>query len=86
MKLKKRGLNFLNQITDVTQFGIWLLINRKEYYIPYERYPFFKDAKIADIYNYEFLNNHHLYWPNLDIDIDLDALEHPEKYPLIHRT
>jgi hypothetical protein len=28
------------------------------------------------------LHGFHLYWPELDIDLEIDNLENPEKYPL----
>jgi hypothetical protein len=29
---------------------------------------------------------HHLYWPDLDIDLAVDSLDHPERYPLVSRV
>jgi len=28
------------------------------------------------------LHGFHLYWPDLDVDLEIDNLENPEKYPL----
>ena len=42
-----------------------------------------KDATVAEISNVQFFFGHHLHWPDLDVDLDVDSLEHPEKYPLI---
>jgi len=42
------------------------------------------EAKISDIYNVELLHGIHLRWPALDVDLNLGALENPEKYPLIY--
>jgi hypothetical protein len=28
----------------------------------------------------------HLYWPDLDVDLSLDSIEHPERYPLKSNT
>jgi len=33
--------------------------------------------------NIERLQSHHLYWPDLDIDLTVESIEHPEKFPLI---
>ena len=67
-----------------SNFGMWLLVKDTEYFLPYKDYPWFKDAKISDIYNVELLHETHIYWPTLDVDLDLDALQNPEKYPLIY--
>jgi hypothetical protein len=28
----------------------------------------------------------HLYWPELDLDLSVDSIEHPERYPLKAKT
>jgi len=30
----------------------------------------------------QLLHGYHLYWPDLDVDLEIDNLENPEKYPL----
>ena len=66
-------------------FGVWVLVQDNEYFLSYEDYPWFQDAKISDLYNVELLRHTNLYWPILDIDLGLDSLKNPEKYPLIYR-
>jgi hypothetical protein len=29
---------------------------------------------------------HHLYWPQLDVDLALDSIEAPDRYPLVSRA
>lgn len=43
-----------------------------DYFFSYEKYPSFKDKSTTDICNVELLHGHHLHWPILDIDIDLN--------------
>jgi len=85
MKLKKLGKSSSKVLINISTHGLWLIANQKEYFVPHDRYPDFKNAKLSDIYNVQLLNEFHLYWPNLDMDIDIKALEEPEKYPLIYR-
>jgi hypothetical protein len=28
------------------------------------------------------IHGYHLHWPDLDVDLEIDNLENPEKYPL----
>jgi hypothetical protein len=28
---------------------------------------------------------HHLYWPSLDVDVAVESIRHPEKFPLISK-
>ena len=70
------------EILNISQGGIWLYVKPKEYFMPYENFPWFKQAKISEIYDVNLLRGHHLRWPQLDIDLELESLEHPERYPL----
>jgi hypothetical protein len=29
---------------------------------------------------------HHLYWPDLDVDLAVESIEHPEQYPLVSQV
>ena len=74
---------FRAEVTNVDTHGIWVLVGDKEYFLPYDEYPWFKKAKVADIVNLELHHGVHLYWPALDVDLSLDSLENPAKYPLV---
>ena len=69
-------------ISDLDDNGFWLLTQEGEFFVPFERYPAFQKARVEQIFNFE-QDDVAFYWPELDIDIELDALKHPEKYPLV---
>jgi hypothetical protein len=71
------------EVTQIDQQGIWLLIGDKESCLPFEKFPWFRQASVEAIHNVELVNQHHLYWPDLDIDLAVESIEHPERYPLI---
>jgi hypothetical protein len=71
---------------NISKHGIWLYVKDKEYFLPYKAYPWFKEAKVSEIHNIELIHGFHLYWPDLDVDLELECLEHPEKYPLVYRS
>ena len=39
-------------------------------------------AQIDQLCNVEAPTSQHIYWPKLDIDIAVDSIEHPSRYPL----
>ena len=86
MKLAKPGAGISVSVENITPFGIWLYTKEKEYFLSYEAYPYFKNQTLGSILNVEFRHGFHLYWPDLDIDLEIDNLEHPEKYPLKYHT
>ena len=71
------------EVTQIGREGIWLLIGSKESFLPFEHFPWFKDASVGAIHNVELVNERHLYWPELDIDLAVESIEHPERFPLI---
>ena len=86
MKLKSLGKNILNaEVVQISLHGIWLLVKGTEFFLSYEQFPWFKEATIAQIHNLKLLHGFHLRWPDLDVDLELDSLIHPEKYPLTYR-
>ena len=82
MKSLKRGESISVSVENITPFGIWLFVREREYFLSYKDYPYFKDQILRVIQNVQLLHGYHLYWPELDVDLEIDNLEHPEKYPL----
>lgn len=77
------GKTISNIEINISAFGIWLLCQDQEYFLPHEQFPWFKGAKVSALYNIELIH-HHLHWPELDIDLHLDSLTNVKKYPLIY--
>ena len=86
MKLVKNGKGISASVENITSSGIWLYVKGKEYFLNYEMYPHFKDQTISAIQNVKLLHGFHLFWPALDVDLEIDNLENPEKYPLRSRS
>lgn len=73
------------EVLNISANGIWLYVKGKEYFLPYEDFPWFKDAHVSEIQRVKLLHGHHLHWTDLDVDLHLDSLEHLEHYPLKYR-
>jgi hypothetical protein len=78
----KNGKDILVSIENITPFGIWLYVKGIEYFLSYQDYPYFQDQTLSSIQNVQLLHGSHLYWPGLDVDLEIDTLDNPEKYPL----
>ncbi len=70
-----------SQITSIEIDGFWLLTGEGEYFVSFEDYPEFRDAPVKQIFRFDQAFDH-FHWPDLDIDIELDALKHPDRFPL----
>ena len=73
------------EVTNVTQHGFWIFIGDREVYASFRDFPWFEDATIREITAVELPSPHHVYWPKLDVDLAVDSLDHPDRYPLVSR-
>lgn len=87
MKSAKPGKRISDvEITNVSKHGFWLLIGQKERFVAFEQFPWFRDAPIGHLLNVELPSAHHLYWPDLDVDIAVESIDHPERFPLLSKA
>ena len=70
------------EVTNISNHGIWLLAGEKELFMSFEEFPWFKNVTVEKILNVEELTPGHFYWPDLDVDLDTESIEHPERFPL----
>jgi hypothetical protein len=71
------------EVTNVSKHGFWLFIKDREVFLPFEHFPWFREAPIGKILNVKLPQPHHLYWPELDIDIAVESIDHPDRFPLV---
>ncbi len=80
------GKNILEvEVTNISNHGFWLMFGEKEYFLPFNEFPWFRNARISEISDVIALNNQHLYWEKLDIDLTLNMIQNPQQYPLISK-
>ncbi len=83
MSSEPRGIGTSTvEVTNITAHGVWLLAGDRELFMPYESFPWFKDVALAKVLNVEEPSPGHFYWPDLDVDLGIESIEHPERFPL----
>ncbi|MDK9724326.1 MAG: DUF2442 domain-containing protein [Sterolibacteriaceae bacterium MAG5] len=73
------------EVTNISPHGFWLLLEDEELFLPFAEFPWFKDAAVGKIMRVELPSPNHLYWPELDVDLAVDSIRHPDQFPLIAR-
>ncbi len=83
-KLQKRGKSTVApvEINIISKEGFWISVHKQEFFLPFSEYPWFFKATLEQIYDLQLLHERHLYWPTLDVDLDVNSLKNPEAYPL----
>ena len=63
--------------------GIMLSVQGHDYFLSYNRIPWMQDAPIRSVLNVQMSGSEAIEWPDLDVDLEIDSLRHPERYPLV---
>ena len=62
---------------------IMLSVLGHDYFLSYNRIPWMQDAPIRSVLNVQMSGPEAIMWPDLDVDLEIDSLRHPERYPLL---
>jgi hypothetical protein len=73
------------EVAQITPFGVWLVYYDRVFFLDHDLFPWFKKASVEKIFNVREEVPGHFYWPDLDVDLDIERIEHPERYPLVAR-
>ena len=82
MDIEARGKSTVVEISNISTQGIWLLTHNKELFMSYDDFPWFKNQTVKAIINVEEASSGHYYWPDIDIDLSDEIIEHPAHFPL----
>jgi hypothetical protein len=69
------------EVTNISSHGVWLLARDQELFMSYEDCPWFADVPVGQVLNVSEPTPGHFYWPDLDVDLTAEMIEHPERFP-----
>ena len=79
----KKKMKEINPIIAINQEGIVISFKGQDYFLSYNRVPWMKNATINEVLDVRMSGNNAIEWPKLDVDLEVDSLRHPERYPLL---
>jgi Protein of unknown function (DUF2442) len=74
------------EVTNISRHGLWILRDDRELLLPFTDFPWFRNAPIGALLNVERPSPSYLYWPELDVDLAAESIEHPERFPLVSKA
>jgi hypothetical protein len=87
MRSGKLGSGTLQpEVADISDEGFWICVDDRKLFLAFREFPWFEDEPVAKIRNIERPQPDHLYWPDLDIDLSVESIEHPDRFPLVSRS
>ena len=63
--------------------GILINVGGQDFFLSYNRIPWMREASIKDVLDVQMCGNEAIEWPRLDVDLEIDSLRYPERYPLL---
>ncbi|MFO0520228.1 MAG: DUF2442 domain-containing protein [bacterium] len=73
------------ELTNVSSHCLWLMIDDEEFALPFDQFPWFRDATIAQLSVIERPAPDHLHWPLLAVDLTVPSIRDPAAWPLVAR-
>jgi len=75
------------EVTNISAHGFWILdgSSGQELFLSFQDFPWFADATISQIREVRREGAAVFHWPSLDVDLDLERIRHPERFPLTSR-
>lgn len=70
------------EVTNISVHGVWLLAHDKELFMSYKDFPWFKNQTVENLFHVEEQSTNHFYWPDIDVDLTIEMIEYPERFPL----
>lgn len=73
------------EVMDISVHGLWLWAKNQEHFLPFDESPWFKQASVAAVLNVREEGDGNFHWPELDVDLCVESIMHPEQFPLKSR-
>ena len=81
--LRNNSANTSVSVLMINAQGILLSVQGQDYFLSYNRIPWMRDAAIKCVLNVQMSGRNSIEWPDLDVDLEIESLKHPERYPLV---
>ena len=81
--LKNNTASTSVDVLMINDRGLMLSVLGQDYFLSYNRVPWMRDATINEVLNVRLSGKNASEWPKLDVDLEVDSLRHPERYPLL---
>ena len=73
------------EVTNVSTQGFWILIGDQEKFVSFDDFPWFLEVPIGPLMKVKLQGQGHLYWPEIDVDLAVESIDHPERFPLVSK-
>jgi hypothetical protein len=84
MRFEARGTSTSGvELIGRNENGVRFAVDGRERFLPFEQFPWFRDASVEQLANVRRPVPDHIEWPALDVDLHLRSIDDPPAYPLV---
>ena len=69
----------------INEKGVMISVMGQDFFLSYNRVPWMRDATINEVLDVRMNGKNAIEWPKLEVDLEVESLRHPERYPLLIR-
>jgi len=73
------------EVTTISESGFSVRVEGRELFVAFDQFPWFRHARVSDLFQVELVTPDQLRWPTIDADLSVRSIEHPEEFPLVSR-
>ena len=80
---KQQFAAHIGSVLMIDAQGMMLSVLGPDSFVSYSRVPRLRDARVSSALNVRMAGPNAIEWPELDVDLGIESLKHPERYPLV---
>jgi hypothetical protein len=64
-------------VTTISESGFSVRVGGRELFVAFDQFPWFRHARVSDLFQVEFVTPDHLRWPTIDADLSVRSISIP---------
>jgi hypothetical protein len=72
-----------SEVTSVSEAGFSIRWEGRDLTVSFNQFPWFKSETNGVLSDFQEVSPGHFYWPQLDVDLTAEMIEHPHRFPRI---
>ena len=74
------------EVTHISDSELRVSLDGEVLSLPFDLFPWFRGAKESEVRKIERPALDQLRWPDLDVELEVESIRHPERFPLVWAT
>jgi hypothetical protein len=71
------------ELTSVSDAGFSIRWQGRDLIVSFDQFPWFRSETSGVLRDFQEVSPGHFYWPQLDVDLTAEMIEHPHRFPRI---